>query len=175
VPPAAEPAPVPDPIGTPDQVAEAPVLAPPLTPEVKPVKRTRITGTGRVAPRGPSSVLPAPAGQPLVVAPVPDRLDGTPRISEPPSSLMTQMTPLPMPGDPVINSTTAPQPEEPGVPEPGTRMAGMSMVGMSVETTIPAPEDEGLRQLQMFIEERNRTVPQPPVTTPKKERKEKKS
>jgi hypothetical protein len=120
-------------------------------------------------------VLPGPAGQPLVVAPLTDKPEGAPRLTEPSGSLMTQMTPLSMPGDPVINSTTAPQPEEPGVPEPGPRMAGMSMVGMSVETTIPAPEDEGLRQLQMFIEERNRTVPQPPVTAPKKERKGKKS
>ncbi|HEU4754567.1 MAG TPA: zf-HC2 domain-containing protein [Armatimonadota bacterium] len=123
------------------------------------------------------SVTPDPAVQPVAAAPVPDRSEGTPRLPEPAPTGMTQMMPPSMPGEPLMNSTGGVQPEAPapGTPEPGTRMAGMSMVGMTVESDIPAPEDEGLRQLQTFLEERNKTVPQPPVVSPKRDKKPKKS
>lgn len=70
-----------------------------------------------------------------------------------------------MPGDPVVNSTGTMQPlvgAEPVVAmekDPGMRMAGPG----PTEEQIPADDEEGLRALRLFFEERNRVVPQPPA------------
>ena len=63
---------------------------------------------------------------------------------------------------------------------PGTRMAGMTMAGATMagagmEAEDPAGDDEGARALRMFLEERNRTVPQPPLLAPTRDRTMRKS
>jgi hypothetical protein len=98
---------------------------------------------------------PTPAGKPATDKPDTDS-GGT---------IMTQGTGPGMPGDPVVNTTGAPGRADSvmvGMEAPGTaRMAGMMMGDPE-----PLPdEDEGLR-LRMLLEERNRSVPQPPLVNP---------
>lgn len=83
---------------------------------------------------------------------------------------------LGMPGDPIVNTTGQGQPlgTEPLVAM--EKDAGMRMAGsMPVEEQIEGEEDEGLRSLRMFLEERNRTVPQPPALDLSRPRRNRKS
>ncbi|HTE20321.1 MAG TPA: hypothetical protein VK689_18300, partial [Armatimonadota bacterium] len=81
-----------------------------------------------------------------------------------------------MTGEPVMNSSGPGAPSDAAMGrdrEPGTRMAGMTS-GMMPETT-PVQDEEGVRSLRMFLEERNRTVPQPPPAVPSRDRRMQKS
>lgn len=109
---------------------------------------------------GRPQASPAPTGKPAT-----DKPDG-----DSGGTIMTQGTGPGMPGDPVVNATGGagrPDPVMVGMEGSGgsTRMAGMMM-------TDPEPlpeEDEGLR-LRMLLEERNRSVPQPPLANPAQDR-----
>lgn len=98
-------------------------------------------------PQDSPSDPPAPAATPnpgiMAIMPDPPESDRTPGSGNPPE-LMTA----------VMDKDGA------------TRMAGMPGPG---ET--PDDEDEGVRGLRMFLEERNKTVPQPPLVNPSRMRK----
>jgi putative zinc finger protein len=72
-----------------------------------------------------------------------------------------------MPGEPVVNASGSMSPGEPIMAgmekEPGMMMAGGPA---PVKPETPVEEDEGLRTLRRFLEERNNTIPQPPVVDP---------
>ncbi len=70
-----------------------------------------------------------------------------------------------MPGEPVVNTTTVGPSLETLTPVAVTapEKEGPRMAGAAADNDMPRDEDEGLRELRMFFEERNRTVPQPPL------------
>ncbi len=98
-----------------------------------------------------------PAGKPVMEARASQ--PETPATATPPEIVA-------MPGDPIVNSAGTMQPLG-GGPEPVVAMEkdpGMRMAGPGpTEEQIPADDEEGLRALRSFFEERNRTVPQPPA------------
>lgn len=114
---------------------------------------------------------PAPAAQPAPPASepqhTPDRITADPSEVEmrEPTAPVTPGIMAVMPGEPMINSVnTAPAPDSLTLgmeKEPSTRMAGSP-----VEPEVTGEDEEGLRSLQMFLEDRNRTVPQPPLVNP---------
>jgi hypothetical protein len=148
--------------------ADEPALqAAPEAEAVKPALRV-----ARAAPK--PKPAPARESRPEPEARTPDR-PAEDRSADPqpvmPAAASGAAQPLvvAMPGEPVVNSTGGlpqPEPVAPAMEKDATRMAGMSM-----EKELPAEEDEGLRQLRMFFEERNRSIPQPPIPGDRRMRK----
>lgn len=106
---------------------------------------------------------------------IPSKLAVEPKSLEPPAPapVSTQGKMASIPENPEMETTAGglemPEIEiAPAVMEKdgSTRMAGTPAVG-----EMPAEDDEGLRSLRMFLEERNRTVPQPPLVRPTRMRK----
>lgn len=133
-----------------------------------------------VAERGtavmPTSLPNAERPQPAAVSPT-GKLATEPKVSEPSAvttaPMMARENLMAMPGDPVVNSTGSPNLSEPVVT--GEKETPTRMVGMAMETENPGEEDEGLRSFRMFLQENSRSVPQPPSTTPGRERRMRKS
>lgn len=109
-----------------------------------------------LSPKEEVPVTPQAApGKPAAEAPV----------APSPVPVATPSTLMAMPGEPMVNSVTAPPAPEMlsmGMEkEPSTRMAGAPG-----EAEAPQDEDDGVRALRLFLEERNRSVPQPPPVGP---------
>lgn len=135
--------------------------------------------TVTVADRGtavmPNSLPSAERPQPATVSPT-GKLATEQKVSEPSvattAPMMARENLMAMPGDPIVNSTGSSTLPEPVVTE---KESPTRMVGMAMETESPGEEDEGLRSFRMFLQENNRSVPQPPSTTPGRERRMRKS
>lgn len=114
-----------------------------------------------------------PRPQPVAANPPPPEYDPGAKPFDLPAPILRTDRDLPgMVGDPAVNAVASSQADSAvsGDKEPTTRMAGM----MAESETI-GEEDEGLRSLRMFLEERNRMVPQPPALLPRADRRTRKS
>lgn len=125
---------------------------------------------------GGSAVLRENRPQPQPVPVNGGKAATEPREAEPPSEPVgtAPVEMAAMPGDAVMNTmmvTPPPDSVAAGMEkEPGTRMAGMAT------DSAPTPdEDEGVRSLRMFLEDRNKMVPQPPLQPPMRDRRGRKS
>jgi hypothetical protein len=156
----------------PGQVEPARTAALPPPPGEASAQPTRIVGKLKPAP-GPAPAAPEPSLVPVSAAPAPEKpVVEMPPAEAAPKVMMSQMPPV-MPGSPVVNNTGAsvqPEPVVPGLEPPPARMAGMAM-----EMEQAPEQDEGLLELQRFLEERNKTVPQPPAQPARTDRRPRKS
>jgi hypothetical protein len=77
-----------------------------------------------------------------------------------PTTVVTPQNMLPLPAEPMVvasSEATQPQPLVAGLEGDGaTRMAGGAM-----DAGMPAQDEDGLRALRIFLQERNQAVPQP--------------
>jgi hypothetical protein len=113
-----------------------------------------------------------PTPQPPLTAASPAKPVLEPRAGDTPgpAPVVTQGMLAVMPGEPVINAVTSPPP--PDLPMAIEKDSGSPrMAGTPPETDIPAEDDEGLRGIRMFLEERSRMVPQPPTVGDRRMRK----
>lgn len=148
-----------------------------------PAPETPAEATATASPQAPQQSLRVqvarkPGGErlerPQPADPViPSKLAQEPKTLEPPAPapVMTQGQVATVPDEPETDKmvTGVEQPEVmPAVMEKdaSTRMAGAPGTG-----DLPEGDDEGVRSLRMFLEERNRSVPQPPLVHPTRMRK----
>jgi len=170
------------PLETPTPAIEAKVAG---VPEPAPVMELKQPSELIDPPSSPpasarlASTTPTPTSerpQPAAVSPS-GKLATEPKVSEPgipvTAPLMARENLMTVPGDPIVNNTGPLGPPEPVVTV--EKEAPNRMVGMAMETESPGEEDEGLRSFRMFLQENNRTVPQPPSATPVRERRMRKS
>lgn len=172
-----------EPISTPvlvrDRTVEVPALcgSPTAEPQVVSVGRDERLARKATAPATSAGLVRESQPQPLAVTSPAGKPAMEMRASEPAAPGVVSPEILGMPGDPIVNSTGQGQPlgAEPLVAiekDPSMRM----MAGSApVEEQIEGEEDEGLRSLRMFLEERNRTVPQPPALDLSRPRRNRKS
>lgn len=168
-------------------MVEAQVEEAPATDKVAEVEATAVAATQSASvptskPATPARLVgstPMPNAERPVPAAVSSsgKLSTEPRVSEPSlpmtSPIMVRESLMAVPGDPIVNNTGPLGPPEPTVS--GEKDSPMRMVGMAMETESPGEEDEGLRSFRMFLQENSRSVPQPPATTPVRERRVRKS
>jgi len=150
--------PAPPPQKEPDSLVPAAAKPAPPRPATRTAKRT-VTAPSSASPGEVKDARTLPAAGPD--KPTPDA---------PATMAMAPGAGTTTPGDAAANGT-GPEPVMIGMEKDGvTRMAGM--------TPDPDPlpdEDEGLRPARMFLEERLRNVPQPPLLEPGRDRRMRKS
>jgi hypothetical protein len=75
-----------------------------------------------------------------------------------------------MPGEPIINSAGGPAASDPSSPL-GEGMATMArMADAGADMDLEGTDEESIAPLRMLFEERARSVPQPPMLMPRRER-----
>jgi hypothetical protein len=107
---------------------------------------------------------------PVVAAPSGGKPATEPRAGEPGVPVaMSEPKGAAMPGDPVVNNSGSVGQSEP-VKTAMEKETPPRNAGMMADGEAPAEDEEGVRMLRMFLEERNRTVPQPPLLNPGRDR-----
>ncbi len=149
---------VPVPFGT-ERVAVSPDKS--AAPDPASIGKTGLVRVGAAGkPNGPAS----PTGpQPQLSPPVAADVAVTPN-----TPMILVDTSSEAPDAQVAVSVPDEAPESPVAPADGE--SSVRMVGMSIELPQPREDDEGLSSLRSFLEDRNRSIPQPPAAQRKERR-----